>query len=73
VPVEEYSLAYGARASFGVDVAITKRVRLTIDYLREWLYSFDAKDSGIVVFPDNSDALFVENQHAVLASLNYLF
>lgn len=69
----EYSLAYGARASFGVDVAITKDVRLTVDYMREWLYSFDATDTGIVVFPDNSDALFIENHHAVLMSLNYLF
>ncbi len=69
----EYSLAYGARASFGVDVAITKDVRLTVDYMREWLYSFDATDTGIVVFPDNSDALFIENHHAVVASLNYLF
>jgi hypothetical protein len=73
IPVEEYSLAYGARASFGVDVAMTKRVVLTIDYMREWLYSFDAKDSGIVVFPDNSDALFIENQHSLSASLKYLF
>jgi hypothetical protein len=69
----EYSLAYGARASFGVEVAITKDVRLTMDYMREWLYSFDATDTGIVVFPDNSDALFIENHHAVAASLNYLF
>ena len=69
----EYSLAYGARALFGVDIAVTKQVRLTIDYMREWLYSFDATDTGVVVFPDNNDALFIENQHAVLASLNYLF
>lgn len=70
---EQYSLAYGARASFGVDISITKRVWVSVDYLREWLYSFDATDTGIVVFPDNSDALFIENQHAVMASLNYVF
>jgi hypothetical protein len=69
----EYSLAYGARALFGADVAITKDVRLTVDYMREWLYSFDATDTGIVVFPDNSDALFIENHHAVMISVNYLF
>jgi hypothetical protein len=69
----EYSLAYGARASFGVDVALTKKVRMTVDYMREWLYSFDATDTGIVVFPDNSDALFIENHHAVVMSVNYLF
>ena len=70
---DEYSLAYGARALFGVDIAITKRLRMTIDYMREWLYSFDATDTGIVVFPDNSDALFIENHHAVVGSLNYIF
>ncbi len=69
----EYSLAYGARASFGADVALTKDVRLTVDYMREWLYSFDATDTGIEVFPDNSDALFIENHHAIVASVNYLF
>ena len=69
----EYSLAYGARASAGIDVAITKQVRLEVNYMREWLYSFDATDTGIVVFPDNNDALFIENQHAVVASLNYSF
>jgi len=69
----EYSLAYGARASFGADVALTKEVRLMLDYMREWLYSFDATDTGTVVFPDNSDALFIENHHAVVVSLNYLF
>ena len=69
----QYSLAYGARGSFGVDVALTKRTRITIDYMREWLYSFDSTDTGIVVFPDNNDALFIENHSAVVASLNYLF
>lgn len=69
----QYSLAYGSRMSFGVDIAITKRVHATIDYMREWLYSFDSTDTGIVVFPDNSDALFIANHHAVVASLNYLF
>jgi hypothetical protein len=70
---KQYSLAYGARGLFGADIAITKEVRMTIDYMREWLYSFDATDTGIVVFPDNSDALFIENHHAVVASLNYIF
>ncbi len=69
----EYSLAYGARASFGMDVALTKRVRATLDYMREWLYSFDSTDTGIVVFPDNSDALFIENHHAVTMGITYLF
>jgi hypothetical protein len=69
----EYSLAYGARAAFGVELAVTRDVRVTIDYMREWLYSFDATDTGIVVFPDNSDAMFIENHHGVVATLNYLF
>jgi len=70
---DEYSLAYGARASFGVDVSITKKLRLTVDYMREWLYSFDATDVGVVVFPDNRDALFIENHHAVVVDLTYRF
>ncbi|MEI7879305.1 MAG: hypothetical protein WCI95_00390 [bacterium] len=70
---DQYSLAYGGRASFGVDVSITKRVWVSVDYMREWLYSFDSTDTGIVVFPDNSDALFIENHHAVMASVNYVF
>jgi hypothetical protein len=70
---EQYSLGYGARASAGMDIGITKRLRLAIDYVREWLYSFDSTDTGIVVFPDNSDALFIENQHALEISLNYEF
>lgn len=70
---EKHSLGYGANASFGMDVAVTKRVTLSIDYLREWLYSFDSTDTGIVVFPDNSDALFIENQHAVVGCLSYRF
>ena len=37
------------------------------------MYSFDATDTGIVVFPDNNDALFIENHHAVVGTLNYLF
>ena len=70
---DQYSLAYGGRASFGVDVSITKRVWVSVDYMREWLYSFDSTDTGIVVFPDNSDALFIENHHEVMASVNYVF
>ena len=41
--------------------------------MREWLYSLDGTDTGTVIFPDNNDALFIENHHAVMATLTYLF
>ena len=70
---KRYSLGYGARLSFGVDVSITRQLQLSVDYMREWLYSFNGTDTGTVIFPDNNDALFIENRHAVMATLTYLF
>jgi hypothetical protein len=70
---QENSLAYGANYHIGVAVVISSQLEATFDYKREWLYSFDATDTGLVVFPDNDDALFIENQHTLTAALSYLF
>lgn len=63
--VDEYSVAYGLNGTLGVSFRIRKRIGLNIEYFREWLYSFDSTGSGIVVFPDNNDALFIENSHGI--------
>lgn len=70
---DDYSLAYGARAEFGVAWELRNRLRAGLSYHREWIYSFDSTDEGLVVFPDNSDALFIENTHAVVISVGYTF
>lgn len=69
----DYSLAYGARGEFGVDWFLKNGIRASVSYHREWAYSFDSTDSGLVVFPDNSDALFIENVYAVVISVGYMF
>jgi hypothetical protein len=61
------SLAYGLNAGFGGVLSYKGWVGVGADYGREWLYSFEATDSGTVVFPDNNDALFIENQHVIRA------
>ena len=70
---DDYSLAYGARAEFGVNWDLRNGLRASLSYHREWIYSFDSTDSGLVVFPDNSDALFIENVHAVMFTFGYAF
>ena len=69
------SLAYGATGLLGVDVKPFRQrdIRLSLDYRRDWLYSFDSTDTGIIVFPDNTDALFIENTYSVRASLCFAF
>jgi hypothetical protein len=69
---DDESLAYGANfsAGFGVEAY---HVSLGVLYGREWLYSFEATQSGTVVFPDNEDALFIENQHFLTAYLGVSF
>lgn len=64
---DDYSIAYGANAMLGMGYQITKRISAIVDYRREWMYSFDATDSGTIVFPDNNDALHIENYHGVRA------
>lgn len=62
-----HSVAYGLNGALGVEFRVHKRVGLAVEYYREWLYSFDSVDSGIVVFPDNDDALFIENTYGLNA------
>lgn len=62
---DEFSVAYGLNGTLGVAFRIRKHLGLNLEYYREWLYSFDSTGSGIVVFPDNNDALFIENTHGV--------
>lgn len=69
----KYSIAYGLRGSVGMGFRITKRFSLGIDYEREWLYSFKGTETGLVLFPDNHDALFIENNHNVYAYLGFMW
>lgn len=64
-----HSVAYGLNGGLGAAFRVHKHVGLGIEYYREWLYSFDSTDSGIVVFPDNDDALFIENTYGLNAYL----
>lgn len=70
---DEYSVAYGSEMRGAVTIHFLKNLNMTIDYSREWLYSFKATDTGTVVFPDNNDALFIENSERVTGTLAYIF
>ena len=70
---QEYSVAYGFNGTVGVILKVMRDVRVVVDYHREWLYSFKATETGTVVFPDNSDALFTENHHGVYTYLDVTF
>ncbi|MDZ4197710.1 MAG: hypothetical protein U1E27_00330 [Kiritimatiellia bacterium] len=65
----DQGLAYGMNMSFGVGADFLRYAHARVGYRREWLYSFQATDSGIVVFPDNDDALFIENIGGLYAEL----
>lgn len=69
------SLAYGAYGVIGLDFKPFKQrdIRVSLEYRRDWLYSFDSTDTGIIVFPDNTDALFIENSYSVRACLTFGF
>lgn len=69
----EFSLAYGASALAGITLHIFDQLNVKVEYQREWLYSFEATDSGIVVFPDNDDALYINNSHGVFIYLTYVW
>lgn len=58
--IYDSSIAYGAFASLGVGVEY-QGFTVDVAYRRSWMYSFDATESGTVVFPDNDDALFIQN------------
>jgi hypothetical protein len=70
---DEDSLAYGADVRIGLSLDLLQYVTLGADYAREWMYAFDATDSGVVVIPDNNDALFIESHHTArfYLTLNY--
>ncbi len=57
----DQGLAYGLSLDAGLGADFLKYFQANIGYRREWLYSFQATDSGVVVVPDNDDALFIEN------------
>jgi hypothetical protein len=69
----EFSLGYGASVLGGLTFHIVDQLNVKLEYRREWLYSFEATQSGIVVFPDNDDALFISNTHGVYIYLNYVW
>jgi hypothetical protein len=58
--IVDSSLAYGAYANVGFGVTY-RNFAVDIRYFRSWMYSFAATESGTVVFPDNDDALFIQN------------
>jgi hypothetical protein len=66
-------LAYGMNFTLGVGIDLLKYARIDLGYRREWLYSFQATDSGVVVFPDNDDALFIENIAGLYAEAGVRF
>lgn len=71
---DEQSLAYGLACDLTASFLMTENVLASVSYSREWMYSFDVtEDEGIMVFPDNNDALFIENAHFWYISVNWLF
>jgi hypothetical protein len=71
--IDEYSLAYGWDFTVGLSLRIREVVGVHAEYFRHYLYSFESTDSGIVVFPDNSDALFIDEVHGVHLYLSVLW
>lgn len=63
------SLCYGANAALTLYVDFPRFVSIGIGYHREWLYAFDATDSGMAMYPDNDDAKFISNSGYVAASI----
>lgn len=68
---ENFSLAYGANGRIGFGWSITEQLTIGADYYREWLYSFTSTSSGVVMFPDNDDALYQEVRHGVMGFITY--
>jgi hypothetical protein len=68
-----FSVAYGLNFDAGLRIKLYRELELALDYRREWLYSFESTASGIVVFPDNADALFIENTQLFSTYLMYKF
>ncbi len=70
---QEFSVAYGWNFNGGVAMRIRNRVGIHVEYYREWLYSFESVDSGIMVFPDNNDARFIDASHGVQAYVSVIW
>lgn len=66
---DDQGLAYGLGLALGAGVDFLKYCSFNIGYRREWLYSFQSTDSGVVVIPDNDDALFIENIGGLYAEI----
>ena len=69
----DQGLAYGMAIDVGVGIDLLKYAVVNFGYRRDWLYSFQATDSGVVVFPDNDDALFIENLSSLYAEIGVRF
>lgn len=70
---DEFSIAYGWNFNGGVAMRIRDSIGIHIEYYREWLYSFESVDSGIMVFPDNNDARFIDASHGVQAYVSVIW
>lgn len=70
---QDFSVAYGWNFNGGVSMRIRNRVGIHVEYYREWLYSFESVDSGIMVFPDNNDARFIDASHGVQAYVSVIW
>lgn len=70
---QDFSVAYGWNFTGGVAMRVRDRVGIHVEYYREWLYSFESVDSGIMVFPDNSDARFIDASHALQAYVSVIW
>lgn len=71
--LDDYSLAYGWDFTVGLSLRIRDTIGIHAEYFRHYLYSFESTDSGIVVFPDNSDALFIDEVHGVHLYLSVIW
>lgn len=70
--ITDKSLGYGAYAKIGMGLNY-KGVFLDASYFLSWMYSFDETESGTVVFPDNDDALFIQNDRGFEFRLGYTY
>lgn len=70
--ITDESLAYGAYTKIGMGLNY-KGVFLDASYFLSWMYAFDETESGTVVFPDNDDALFIQNDRGFEFRLGYTY
>lgn len=70
--ITDKSRAYGAYMKIGMGVNY-KGVFVDAAYFLSYLYSFDETESGTVVFPDNDDALFIQNDRGFEFRMGYTY